>query len=109
MTTTTATDVFAQAGYAVTTTMVDRVDNQGEPCDRCAIEGRFIDATVYGVMGMDDVMAGLCVSLDCCVWCVPAVIALMDATENVKVELGDSLSDDRMHGQDCTCVHPDGR
>lgn len=107
MTTTTATDVFAQAGYAVTTTMVDRVDNQGEPCEVCQIEGRFIDATIYGVELMGE--ANMYVCREACVWCVPTVIKNMDATADVTVELGDSLSDDRMHGQDCTCVHPDGR
>jgi hypothetical protein len=108
--TSTTTDVFAQANYVVRTTMVDRVDNQGEPCDHCAIEGRFVDATVYGLMA-DGRMAGLLVTINCCVHCVPVIIASMDPTESVTVELGDSLDDDadndRMHNQDDTRPHPD--
>lgn len=124
--TTTTVDVFAQAGYSVTTTMVDRVDNQGEPCEVCQEEPRYVDATVYGVvLGVN---ASLCQALDCCVYCIPAVIATMDPTVDVLVELGDSLPkwtppvvhpsltdylhgdvDDRMHSQDCRCVHPDAR
>lgn len=104
--TSTIIDVFAQAGYSVTTRMVDRVDNQGEPCDSCAIEGRYIDANVYGVPSGSSGR----VVLDCCAWCVPSTINIMNPDHAVTVELGDSMTDydDRMHGPDCECVHPDG-
>ena len=99
-------DVFAQAGYSVTTRMVDRVDNQGEPCDGCAIEGRYIDANVYGVPSGSSGR----VVLDCCVWCVPSTINIMNPDHAVTVELGDSMTDydDRMSGPDDTRPHPDG-
>lgn len=105
----TTIDVFAMAGWSVTTKMVDQVDNQGEPCDFCALDGRYIDATVYGHLTIGD--AEHVASLDCCVFCVPAVIREMDPNRAVTVELGDSqdddMFDDRMHNQDCGCVHPD--
>jgi hypothetical protein len=99
--TSTITDVFAQAGYSVATRMVERVDNQGEPCEVCQVEGRYVDATVYGENN------GVATTIDCCVVCVPEVIRDLDSSVDVTVELGDSLDDDRMHGQDCTCAHPD--
>lgn len=106
--TTTTVDIFAQAGYAVTTKLVDRVDNQGEPCEVCQIEGRYVDATVYGVVLGNDVDLVRDITLDCCVWCVPEAISQMDSVEAVTVELGDSVADDdRMHGPDCICVHRD--
>jgi len=104
--TSTTIDVFAQAGYSVATRMVDRVDNQGEPCEHCQVDGRVVDATIYGTAdGVDS-------TVDCCVFCVPTVIAMMDPCYAVHVELGDlattaTAGDDRMHNQDCTCVHPD--
>lgn len=88
---TTTTDVFAQVGYDVRTTMVDRVDNQGKPCEVCALEGRYVDATVYGIDG-ETVLDAL--TVECCVFCVPASVRRMDPTAGtVKVELGDSLPD----------------
>lgn len=101
MQTTTVTDVFAQAGYSVTTKLVDRVDNQGEPCEVCQTEGRFIDATVYGVELGE--FANLFIARDCCVFCVPNVIKTLDATADVTVELGDSLDD----GDNGLMAHPD--
>lgn len=91
---TTTVDVFAQDGYDVRTTMVGRVDNQGEPCEVCQQEPHYVDATVYGVAN-EGRMTGLCVSLDCCVYCIPKVIREMDPTEAVTVELGDSIGEDR--------------
>lgn len=105
--TTTLVDPFAVNGFAVTTTLVDSVDNQGEACLHCSIEGHDVDATVYGMMS-DGRMAGLFVTLECCCLCIKSIIAEMDPTESVKVELLVPTSlDTRMHTQDCTCVHPD--
>jgi hypothetical protein len=105
--TSTTTDVFAQAGYDVRTTMVNRVDNQGEPCEHCQIEGRFVDATVYGLKVFPPYGNTASVVLECCVFCVPVLVLDMDPTADVTVELGNSVTDDRMHDQDCECVHPD--
>lgn len=107
--TTTTVDVFAQAGYSVTTRMVDRVDNQGEPCAACQEEPHYVDATVYGNKVFPPYGNTAWMALDCCIYCIPAVIATMDPTADVLVELGDSANNDRMHSQDCDCVHPDAR
>jgi hypothetical protein len=106
--TTTTVDVFAQTGYSVTTRMVDRVDNQGEPCEVCQEEPHYIDATVYGVTNDGILELDHRTTIDCCIYCIPAVIRTLDPTTDVTVELGDSANNDRMHGQDCDCVHPDG-
>jgi len=107
MTTVSAVDVFAQAGYSVATKLVDRVDNQGEPCEFCQTEGRYVDATVYGFV----VTVGTQMAVDCCVFCVPVVISGMDPLISITVELGDSLDDfgdnGRMAHQDDTRPHPD--
>lgn len=107
----TTVDVFGMPGYSVTTAMVDRVDNQGEPCEVCTLLGRYVNATVYGVVLGEH--ANLWMGVECCIFCVPAVIATMDPTADVAVELGnsqdDEMFDDRMHSQDCGCVHPDAR
>jgi len=85
------------------------VDNQGEPCEVCQTEGRYVDANIYGIELMGE--AYLYVCREACVFCVPTVISNLDATADVTVELGDSLDDvdnGRMAHQNDTRPHPDG-
>lgn len=101
-------EVFSLPGYAVTTTLVAEVDNQGEPCESCQLEGHVVDATIYGVVLGE--FANMFECREACLHCVPAVIALMDPTADVTVELAELDADDdgRMASQDDTRPHPDG-
>jgi hypothetical protein len=75
----------------------------------CQEEPHYVDATVYGNKVFPPYGNTAWMALDCCIYCIPAVIATMDPTADVLVELGDSANNDRMHSQDCDCVHPDAR
>jgi len=105
---------FLVDGYAIETFLVARVDNDGEPCEVCQTEGHVIDCAVYGVV-LDE-HACLYVAVECCAVCVPAVVATMDPTADVTVELslaawGDSTDDTEDNGlmasQDDDRPHPD--
>jgi hypothetical protein len=84
------------------------VDNEGQPCEGCQNVDNFVSCTVYGVLEGEEV------TLDRCVECAPMDAIRMDPNHPVKVEIGLTgesdleAYDDRMHGPDCTCVHPDG-
>lgn len=49
---------------------VDRTDNQGEPCQYCEVHGHVNMVTLHG-FGSDGERG----TADCCVYCVPAVVA----------------------------------
>jgi len=104
---------FLVQGYDVHTSLVARVDNNGEPCEVCQTEGYVIDCTVYGLAGDSfGPMTALFVTVDCCAVCVPAVIATMDASETVTVELSlaswnDAEDNGLMAHQDDDRPHPD--
>jgi hypothetical protein len=105
------TSVLAQtvpAGYSISYRIVDSVDNQGEPCAVCQDVDATVEATVYGVVMSEG--ANLWMAVDCCSACaVTNVAATMDPTADVVVEYVVDQDDDRMHGPDCVCVHPDAR
>lgn len=100
MSTLTITD-FAQ--YAITLRPVPEVDNQGEPCEVCQLVDNTVTCNVYGVVVGPH--ASLYQMVECCDDCCPDVVLTMDPTADVTVE--SLIADDRMHGPDCTCVHPD--
>jgi len=104
---------FLVDGYAIETFLVARVDNDGEPCEVCQTEGRTIDCTVYGLAGDSfGPMTALFVTVDCCAVCVPAVVATMDTSEMITVELSlsswnDAEDNGLMAHQDDERPHPD--
>lgn len=100
-------EVFSLPGYAVTPRLVNAVDNQGEPCESCQLEGHVVDALVYGVVL--GVHANLYECREACLHCVPAVIQLMDPTADITVEMAsiDAEDNGRMAGPDDTRPHPD--
>lgn len=91
--------------YTIERRAVGSVDNQGEPCEVCQDVDAVVEANVYGVVVGEHASLYECV--DCCSGCVPAVTLTMDPTADVTVEFVETEVDDRMHGQDCTCAHPD--
>jgi hypothetical protein len=93
--------------YALTLRPVPSVDNQGEPCEVCQLEGNTVSCNVYGVVVGP--YASLYQMVECCDDCCPDVITTMDPTADVTVEYVADAVDDRMHGPDCVCVHPDAQ
>lgn len=115
--------------FSVSTRIVASVDDQGEPCDACQLVGHVVTATVYGVA----LEFGEHVTYACCADCVSALVTeTMNPERPVVVETlaadteddeestltncpwcmeadceCDVTVDDRMHGPDCVCVHPD--
>lgn len=113
--------------FSVVTRIVASVDDQGESCDTCQLVGHVVTATVYGIALEFDEHA----TYACCADCVPVLVTeSMDAERPVVVETlaadddeestltncpwcmeadceCEAADDDRMHGPDCVCVHPD--
>ncbi len=75
---------YRVSGYDVMTMPAATVDNQGEPCEQCALADRVIECGVYGV---DKWNPGDHITLDCCVYCVPSVVQTLDALAPVTVEM----------------------
>lgn len=100
-------EVFSLPGYAVTTTLVAEVDNQGEPCESCQTEEHVVDATIYGTSAGGHVD----LTTDCCLCCVPGMILTMSPLYPVTVEMAriDAEDDGRMASQDDVRPHPDGQ
>ncbi len=99
-----ASTALRMSDFSVSMRVVDSVDNQGEPCERCGEVDAVNAATVYGRSYMDIID----LTTDCCAACVPDVVMSMSVQHPVIVEmLAPVQADDRMHNQDCECAHPD--
>ena len=88
-------------GYDVETYATALVDNEDAPCPFCQTEGHDVACSVYGIVYDNGV--ALYRNLDCCVSCVPTIIAeRMDPTADVRVEISASAGvvNDRMADQD---------
>jgi hypothetical protein len=77
------TNPFDLDGYDVTAALVDRVDNQGEPCQLCAEIDAPIEVTVTGLNPATFTRH----SVDCCVRCALVAVAETLATEHTTVEV----------------------
>lgn len=91
--------------------LVGTVDNDGEPCEVCQTEGCEVSATVYGVAVTGAFEhAHMATWTDCCLPCVPAVVATLDPTADIVVDVSLSAflpADDRMATPDDTRPHLD--
>jgi hypothetical protein len=77
------TNPFDIDGYDVTASLVDHVDNQGEPCPLCAEIDAPIEVTVTGV-NPTTYDTG---SQDCCVRCALVAVAETLWSEHTTVEV----------------------
>lgn len=98
------TTTVIPAGYAISYRLVASVDNQGEPCDVCDVEGAEVECTVYGQGGYGVID----LTTDCCAECALKVAVTMSPTAEIVVEHVAASDDTLMHSQYCECVHPDG-
>lgn len=79
------TNPFAIEGHDIQASLVDHVDNQGEPCEICAEVDAPVQCVVYGIEVGEH--ANLAVWTETCVRCARSVAASMSATDLCTVEV----------------------
>jgi hypothetical protein len=99
----------AFATYDVRESWVITVDNDGEACEYCETLGQVVEVMISGRTVENEADE---LSVECCGDCVKRIVAEHHSPQHpVRLEWSATqryaAPDDRMHGPDCECVHPD--